>query len=173
MSRSTQPNLNNNKYDNAILYFTQNCNNKYLGTTKLNKLLYYLDFLSYRDRQDTVTGDIYRHLDFGPVPKNVTDKLQNLKGIGAIDIQESLYKDTKTVNFTLNSEPDMTVFDDYETQMLGLINKTFKYWETKKIVDQTHLEAPWLYSNMFDDVDFEYAYDIDIIPTPKLTHASS
>ena len=34
---------------------------------KLNKLFYYLDFISYRDRRTTVTGETYVHLSKGPL----------------------------------------------------------------------------------------------------------
>ena len=44
------------KFKNAILYFVRYCNTKDLGATKLNKLMYYLDFLHYRDFKVSVTG---------------------------------------------------------------------------------------------------------------------
>jgi len=51
--------INKEKYINALLYFIENCNNKFLGKTKLNKLFYYLDFIYYRDHKVSVTLDIY------------------------------------------------------------------------------------------------------------------
>ena len=57
MVSNTSDGLQQTKYENAILYFVQRCNTHYLGATKLNKLLYYLDFLHYRDEGAIVTGD--------------------------------------------------------------------------------------------------------------------
>lgn len=173
MSLTNSAKIDVNKYENAILYFVEHCNNKWLGTTKLNKLLYYLDFISYRDRGSSATFDTYRHLDKGPVPKNVVEILQKLKNEGKLEIKEVPYLNGTTTKFNLISKADTEVFDEYEEKLLHEICKVFKDWSTPKIVDQTHLESPWLYSKMFDDVDYEYAYDIDIIDEKVLTGASS
>jgi uncharacterized phage-associated protein len=43
-------------------------NTKYCGVTKLCKLLYFLDFIHYRQTGRTVTGLEYRAWPKGPVP---------------------------------------------------------------------------------------------------------
>jgi hypothetical protein len=58
--------LNRDKYTNALLFFITECGNEHLGIMRLNKLFYYLDFVSYRDRQKSVTGETYKHLPKGP-----------------------------------------------------------------------------------------------------------
>ena len=160
--------LNKDKYLNALLFFISYCNNKWLGVTKLNKLMYYFDFISYRDHQKSATGDIYAHWEKGPVPKHIEEMLQELKRTGKITAQDIPYLDGKKTEFTALSEPDMQVFSTYENRLLEAICKQFELWPTQKIVDQTHFESPWLYSQPLDDVDYEYAYDIDIIPESNL-----
>ena len=64
--------LKKEKYINALLYFIAHCGNEKLGITKLNKLFYYLDFISYRDRKESVTGEIYKHLPMGPIRNSAT-----------------------------------------------------------------------------------------------------
>jgi prephenate dehydrogenase len=58
------------KYKNAVLFFAKNLNKFQLGKTKLAKLLYYLDFISYRDKKKTVTGTLYYKQEFGPLAKD-------------------------------------------------------------------------------------------------------
>ena len=155
-------NLNLKEYKNAILYFFKYCNNQYLGLTKLNKLLYYLDFISYRDRKESITGDIYLHKQFGPIPENIDSVLVELKQEGLIDIKQIAFEETKYKNeFKLLEEPSVNIFDDYEKELLKNICDEFAMWSTDKIVDQTHLEAPWFYSKLFDEVDYEYSKDIE------------
>lgn len=165
--------INRKKYVNAILYFLQNCNNNYLGATKLNKLMYYLDFVSYRDREKSVTGDRYLHLDYGPVPDGLEDLLVELKQTNKISIIQKPYRDKHKTEFAAleNTNPD--VFDDYEQALLEKISNVFELWSTDKIVSQTHLESPWFYSKPYDPVDYEYSHDIDIIPTDALPASSS
>ena len=42
---------------------------------KLNKLLYYLVFISYRDRQKNVTSESYLHLPKGPFAEVLQDEI--------------------------------------------------------------------------------------------------
>ncbi len=153
--------INQNKYENAILYFLKNCNNVSLGRTKLNKLLYYLDFISYRDRSKSVTKDLYIHKNYGPVPDQVDDILVALKGSNKIQVEQVPYKESFKTKLNALVDPNLDAFDEYEKELLERICKKFELWTTSKIVAQTHLEAPWFYSKLFDVVDYEYAKDID------------
>ena len=160
--------MNTSKYQNAILYFIKYCNNQYLGATKLNKLLYYLDFISYRDRKKSVSGDSYLHLQYGPVPEHVDEILADLQKKKLLNIQRYSYKQNDTFNFRLEREPDMNAFDKYEKDLLENICKEFELWNTEKIVNQTHLEAPWFYSKPYEKVDYEYAKDIEFFIEPDV-----
>lgn len=152
--------LNQKKYENAILYFTKYCNN-YLGATKLNKLLYYLDFISYRDRKKSVTNDKYIHKDYGPVPDAIDDVLVSLKKKNALFISIEPWRNGYKTIFKNKQAPDMTVFDKYEQKLLQTICQEFELWSTEKIVAQTHLEAPWFYSKPFEIVNYKYASSLD------------
>lgn len=155
-------NINYDKYKNAVLYFIQNCNNSYLGATKLNKLLYYFDFISFRDRQVSVTGDRYINKEFGPVPHAIDDILGMLTLEGKMKLTAKPYKSWVKYSFEASSTPDCSSFDEYELNKLEYISKHFYLWSTPKIVEQTHLEAPWFYSKLLEEVDYQYASDIDI-----------
>ena len=50
-----------------------------------------------------------------------------------------------------------------EKELLERVCKKFKSWNTKKIIAQTHLEAPWFYSSPGENIRYKYAADIDII----------
>jgi len=54
---------------NAIVYFV--ANTKYCGTTKLFKLLNFLDFEHYKQTGRSVTGLDYSAWDYGPVPTDL------------------------------------------------------------------------------------------------------
>jgi len=150
-------------YENAILYFIKYCNNQYLHMTKLNKLLYYFDFISFRDHKAPVTGDIYIHQEYGPVPANAETVLATLKAGGIIDAEMAPYKNGELINFSLNEKTklDESVFSVGQRNLLKQICDEFGNWPTDKIVAQTHLEAPWFYSKPLEIVDYAYARDID------------
>lgn len=153
--------LNFAKYENAILYFTKYCNNNFLGLTKLNKLLYYLDFIAYRDREKSVTNDKYIHKDYGPVPDKVDDIIGALIAKKRLLVNAESWKDGLKYSFEALINPDMNVFDKYEVDLLEKICTEFQLWSTDKIVNQTHLEAPWFYSKPFEIVDYKYSSNVD------------
>jgi len=155
--------VNVEKYKNVILYFFANCNNSHLGKTKLNKLLYYLDFISYRDNGVSVTGDTYIHEDYGPIPVTVDEILASLKKEKKIEVDfDASYKRSGKYTFRNKANFNPKIYNTYEKTLLKKISKFFYPWSTDKIITQTHLEAPWFYSKIYDIVDFAYSKDIDI-----------
>jgi len=167
MGKVVHPQLDERMYKNAVLYFIKYCNNQYLHATKLNKLLYYLDFVHFRDYKKSVTGDVYIHQGFGPVPSRIDEMLAALKNEGAIDTEAVPYNGEEMIKFSLkdNSKFDETVFSSHQKTLLKKICDEFAGWPTEKIVAQTHLEAPWFYSKPYEIVDYAYAKDIDFFRT--------
>lgn len=162
---ANQQGLDERVYKNAVLYFIKYCNNKYLHATKLNKLLYYFDFIHFRDNKTSATGDVYIHQGFGPIPSRIDEVLAELKTEGAIDTESVPYNDSgaEMINFSLISESafDEKVFTSAQKKLLRNICSEFSSWPTEKIVAQTHLEAPWFYSKPYEVVDYTYAKDIE------------
>ena len=153
--------LNKIKYKNSILYFIKYCNNKYLGATKLNKLLYYLDFINYRDSNASVTGDFYIHNHYGPTPSEVTVVISEMLEKGDIEVKKDPFENSHSTSFNVKKDVDEKVFDEKEQELLKNICKEFSDWSTDKIVEQTHLESPWFYSKPFERVDYKYSSDIE------------
>jgi hypothetical protein len=60
------------KLANLILYISSKyMTNKKFGLTKLNKVLFFADFLSYRQRAKAVTGLEYFKIEHGPAPRSM------------------------------------------------------------------------------------------------------
>src|SRR5262245_59360070 len=131
--------LNRQKYENALLFFMEHCSNQYLGKVKLNKLLYYFDFISFRDRKTSITNDRYVHLDMGPVPSSIDQILFSLKKKGWIEVKSDVEKQAFTSKFKCIESADLSVFDSYEKKLLKQICTYFHNWSSGKIISQTHL----------------------------------
>jgi uncharacterized phage-associated protein len=155
--------LHRDKYLNALLYFIAECGNEKLGLMKLNKLFYYLDFISYRDRGETVTGETYVHLPKGPYAA-VLEKtiIPSAQKEGNIDHRED-ESDTfgKRNRYQALQPYDLSVFDNYEKVLLSKIAKKFCDWTTSEMIAQTHTEAPWVFSEPLKALDYKNARDIE------------
>ncbi len=158
--------LKKEKYINALLYFISQCGNEKLGITKLNKLFYYLDFISFRDRKETVTGETYLRLPMGPFASHLQDKVieeAKHKKLITQDEEESV-KFGKRNRFQSLGAVDFSVFDDYEKKLLEYICKEFKDWSTEQMIAQTHSEAPWVFSEVNKPLDYKNSDDIEFFP---------
>ncbi len=151
------------KYTNALLYFISKCGNEKLGITKLNKLFYYLDFISYRDRKLSVTGETYIRLPMGPFATDLQDKIIKSaeKNNLIIQTEDESSKFGKRNRFQALSEYDPAVFDEYENKLLCYLCETFKDWSTDQMIAQTHSEAPWVFSQSSKPLDYKNADDIE------------
>ncbi len=91
-------NIIEEKILNVIKFFTLKTKN--VGRTKLFKLLYFADFEHFKKTGYSITGLDYYTFPFGPVPKELYDK------ISSGDIPEFLQKDITFYNVSENDESD-------------------------------------------------------------------
>lgn len=163
--------LNKEKYTNALLYFVSECGNEKLGIMKLNKLFYYLDFISYRDRKKSVTEEMYLHLPKGPfassLEKEIIGSAQKAKLIDRQEDESEKYG--KRNRFRVLKSYNPSVFDAYEKKLLQYLCEQFREWSTDQMVAQTHSEAPWVFSVPGKSLDYKQADDIEFFVGQKLT----
>lgn len=130
------------KVSQMIGYFSQSINDLY--KTKLNKLLFFSDFLCYKKTGYSISGIAYRAIQKGPVPaeygklyiKLVDDKLVQLE---FVDFDAGYYGEalkSKTFNH-----------DDFTKKELESMNDVrLKFGEktTNEIVEISHQEKAWV-----------------------------
>ncbi len=63
---------NEKRFGELLLYISKKCaSDPKFGATKLNKILFYSDFLAYAQLGNSITGCEYQKLPHGPVPKRI------------------------------------------------------------------------------------------------------
>ncbi|MDO8521119.1 MAG: Panacea domain-containing protein [bacterium] len=162
--------VNKAKYTNALLYFITECGNAKLGITKLNKLFYYLDFISYRDRKKSVTGETYVHLPMGPFAVGLQSKIiKNAEKEELIrQTEDESSKFGRRNRFQALAQPDLSLFDEYEQKLLSYLCKEFRNWKTDEMIAQTHSEAPWVFSEVTKPLNYKNSDDIEFFPKGAL-----
>lgn len=114
-----------------ILYIAAQCaNDPKFGATKLNKILWWADFLSYAERGKPITGIEYQRLGNGPAPRRLVPVRNQMQADGDIVLVEvpgrGGYIQKKIIprraaDLTLFSAADIAVVDDV---IRALWNKT-------------------------------------------------
>lgn len=129
------------KLINAIIYFARNTQN--CGKTKLMKLLYFLDFIHFKQTGKSVTGMDYYAWDFGPVPVSVWEELTD--GMDS-DMREAIILSQKGdfQHIQAKKKFDDQFFSNRELNILERVAFIFRDAPTNEMVELTHLEnTPW------------------------------
>lgn len=152
----------NNKLKNAILFFLNKREIKNLGTTKLAKLLYYADFGFYSKYHKSITGESYIKRDFGPLPQNFYNILENLS-----ESNKVRPKKKKVFSFDISyyiplEKPNMKLFSQEELNELKKTAKKYKNETANELTALSHKEVPWLFTkNLGEKIDYSFAYQVD------------
>ncbi|MBI5098344.1 MAG: SocA family protein [Nitrospirae bacterium] len=130
------------KLINAIIYFLDKT--KFCGKTKLFKLLYYLDFMHFRETGKSVTGLDYFAWDFGPVPVDLFKEMGNPPE----DLKENIFIPAKTDKSFIEMKPKKKFDDKYftkrELRLLDNIAFIFKEAKAENMIEASHLpNHPW------------------------------
>lgn len=134
---------------NAVLFFAKNTRN--LNTTKLCKLLFFLDFTHFKDTGYPVIGLHYHAFEKGPVPKNFWLEIKDGKTPDdfrdALAIQKNISdaeQEYRELRFTAKKEPDMRVFSPREQKILKKLVEIYKDATAGQLSEISHLKnAPW------------------------------
>lgn len=159
-------------------YFADNT--KELYVTKLLKLFYYLDFISYKTRGASVTNDVYFKMPYGPVPssiKNNIDLLDDKNIIGEefksqlspyIKLQKGANGNGNLITRVNNKEYSLRKLSNSEISLIKCLAETFKDTKAKVLSNQTHREKPWLSTSDFSVIEYSLSEGLNvnkILPT--------
>lgn len=145
MKKTILTNHNREKLLNALVYFSKNTRS--CGKTKLFKLLYFLDFIHFRETGKSVTGLNYYAWEKGPVPQDLFFELvqpdADLKETVAL-LKQSGDEDDKICRVIAKKPFDPKFFSKRELKIMGNLAFVFQDALAKDMVEITHLAGtPW------------------------------
>lgn len=110
------------KYKNLVHYICYICEDPTkLGSTKLNKILYFSDFLYYKINRKSITGETYIKRQHGPVPKNILLILDELYEEEKLISREVDYFNYKKKEFFTLIKPDISKFSAEEISLIDKV----------------------------------------------------
>ena len=89
------------------------------GATKLNKLLFFADFLAYRQFGKPITAQEYMRLPNGPAPRRMVRIAKGMESTGQIAISERLYFGKPQKVLKALREPNL---DRFSAREIDLVN---------------------------------------------------
>jgi len=151
------------KLKNMILYLVKRLDGAL--KTKLNKLLWYCDFLHFKETSVSITGTQYVRLPYGPVPNNydlITDVMQRE---GLLDKNEIPFNTARGVvgeQFTTLAEPEEGIFSEEEIKVMNFVADKFRRYTSTRIKDMSHREAAYTKCEDGDIISYEYGKELSL-----------
>jgi len=140
-----------------VLTKESHINNEKMYPTKMNKLLFYVDFLYYKLFNRSVTGTTYLKLPYGPVPK-FSDYHYEMNSLITLEAE-----DEKRWMVPKNSDVIISKLSDKEIRLATSIYAFFSKHKSKDISEYSHLEKGWIETDLGKEISYTYASDMEQI----------
>lgn len=136
----------------TVIYLARHVHDLY--RTKLNKVLFYLDFASYRDRSEGFTGLRYARAGFGPVPDQYELVMAALVDGDTLAFREQ--GEGQVVE--ASREADAGAFTASDISLLDAVCAFANTFATASALSEfSHTEPGWLETEPGGIIDYEYA----------------
>ena len=108
--------------------------------TKMNKVLFYIDFLSYRERGMAISGLAYNAIEFGPVPQR-WDRVYS--AFDEVEEQLRLVQGQECMSLKAGAEADMSGFSPEEMAVIDEVCLRLKDMTSRAVSKLSHEEKAW------------------------------
>lgn len=148
------------KLKNTILFFIEKYNGVYV--TMMNKLLFYADFLSYRETGQAITGLSFKAIQHGPVPERWDRVYSLIDDIHQVEVEN---KNGNIGTKLVSKIPyDRLSLTQEQQNILETVYNTFKNDTPTSISNKSHEETAWQDNNKtYSLINFDYAFSLKAI----------
>lgn len=128
------------------------------GATKLNKILFYLDFGFYRQHGRSISGWRYRKLEFGPVPERMTHLVEEMAARGLCAWAERTYFGRPLRKLVALREPSLSVLAAEELDMVNRVIRDLWELNATEVSDLSHRFVGWQVAEMGEVIDYNSVF---------------
>lgn len=139
-----------------ILYFANNTTTK-LYKTKLNKLLFYTQFLYYKEFKERLIGDDFICDYHGPTIPDLDQYLYDFCNLGFIELSNTGYGTVIIPKLRISSKD----YNKREKYVLEKILKKFDKFTSTEISDYSHKESLWIKTQIKDVINIERVNELN------------
>ncbi len=145
------------KFKELILYIAQESEfDPNFGATKLNKILFFCDFLAYRAHGKSISGQRYFKLPYGPAPRALKPALAELIEEGAcIEIERNRFGHPQK-RILVKREPKLEEFFTVtEVALTGSVIRALWDNSAQEVSELSHHFIGWELAELQEDIPFE------------------
>lgn len=144
------------KFKNLVHYISHKCKNPdHLGSTKLNKILWYSDTEAYRLLENPITGETYKKQGFGPVPHHILGVLEELQDEGKMVVNDVNFHKYDKKEFVSLEEPDTSCFSQQELDIINRNISDICINHTAKSISNKNHDRIYELANQREEIPYE------------------
>lgn len=147
------------KFQELILHIAeQSENDRNFGATKLNKLLFYADFLFYLRNRRSITGQNYQKLNHGPAPRGLKPAVDNLELMQSAKIVERTHFGRTQKRLVALRSADLSVFTAEEISFVDSLIKDFWDKNATDVSDMSHRFHGWQLAKIGEEIPYSSVF---------------
>jgi hypothetical protein len=149
------------KFKEMILYFSKRGLDEGLviGSTKLNKLLFFSDFTAYARLGEPISGARYQKLPRGPAARELLPLQNEMLRYGEVRWKEKQKNEWDDVLIPV-SDPNPEVFDAEQLAIMDEVFEELRPFNAEATSDYSHLRsAGWKVVGDREDIPLESAFE--------------
>lgn len=128
-----------------ILYIADRCSSDpTFSATKLNKILFYSDFLSFGRYGKPITGSAYKALEKGPAPRGLNIVRDRMADSDDIRIRKSTVYTHKRHQIVPLREPNLEAFSARDIKLVDEMIDFLRGEIAKDVSEASHWRAWWI-----------------------------
>jgi hypothetical protein len=146
------------KLRELVLYISErSINDDSFGLTKLNKLLFFADFLAYLNFGKPITGQEYFRLRTGPAPRNWLPIRRQMLADGEIRLKQAQFYGFPQDKVIPLREPNLEEFSSKEIALIDKIVETHRGKTASEISDESHEFVGWQLAKDEETIPYQVA----------------
>ncbi len=155
-----QATFDSQKFRELMLYIPdQSRDDRWFGTVKLNKLLYFCDFMAFSHQQAPMTGATYMKLPEGPAPKELLSERQALidEGLAILEGQRVFRYIQQRLVPVKTGHVLGPSFNDRERKVVEMVIEELRPMNVIEVTDLSHREMGWILTGAGKAIAYEAA----------------
>lgn len=159
MTTITMPEYDERKLKELILYVADRCEaDPTFGAIKLNKTLFYADFLAFASTGKPITGVEYEKMQLGPVPSALQQASAALISEGDLATQRKDRFGREQIRFVALRAPDLSLFTGAEIALVDEVIEALRGVNAAEVSDLSHLEHGWRLASLREPIPYETVF---------------
>ena len=154
---------NEDRFRELVLYISQKCaNDPKFGSVKLNKILFFSDFLAFAHYGEPITGFEYQKLEQGPAPRRLLPLRKKMIENMELGLQEIPLKSGNTQIRTVDlRRPNLAVFKPEHIAVVDRVIEALSEAGAETVSELTHKMVGWKAARYRGTIPYETLFLTD------------